>query len=291
MFVKIQHIRSRNSIFPPLLYEVHQPPKQLYIRGNTELLKHPQLLAVVGSRRCSVYGKQALIKLLTPIVQAGIPLVSGMAYGIDSLAHKLCVDNNRPTIAVLGSGIDDKSIYPQRHISLAHKIIDAGGAVISEYEPGTPAYLGHFPARNRIIAGLSQALIVIQAAGQSGSLITARLALENGKEVCAVPGAINDPLATGTNHLIQHGATPILDPQDILDLYGIKPASTQAKSKGLTLSIEQQTVIQELSTTPQHIDDLALNTKSSPASLSASLVELELLDLVQNVGGMRYVRK
>jgi DNA processing protein len=218
----IKIISEDSEYYPPLLREIHQPPKQLYVRGNLEVLQHPQLLAVVGSRHANYYGKQCIEKLLPPVIEAGVVIVSGLALGIDALSHQACVAAGKPTIAVLGSGIDDPSVYPKSHISLAHQIIDHGGAVISEYGPGTPSFRNHFPARNRIIAGLAHATLVVQAADRSGSLITARLTLEANRELVAVPGGITDPLAVGTNRLIHAGATPILQPQHLLDLFNIR---------------------------------------------------------------------
>src|SRR5688500_1960326 len=176
-------ITRQDACYRQALQHVHQPPAELYVQGNAELLSAGNLLAVVGSRKATAYGAAAVKKLLTPVVQAGIPLVSGLAFGIDSMAHMLCVENDVPTIAVLGSGLDDASLYPQRHLKLAKQITAQGGAVITQYAPGTPPHLGHFPARNRIIAGLARATLVVQAADRSGSLITARLALEGGKDV------------------------------------------------------------------------------------------------------------
>ena len=229
-------------------------------------------------------------QILTPAVRAGLPLVSGLAYGIDSAAHRLCLEYGVPTVAVLGSGINDSSIYPRLHVKLLHQIIDSGGVVISEYSTGTPPHLGQFPARNRIIAGLTQATLIVQAAERSGSLITARLALESGREVLAVPGAITDSLAAGVNFLIQQGATPVTCAQDILDLYGLKPPDITEQTKA-ELTPDQQTVAAALSHQPQHIDELAELTKLPTSILSVALTELELLEVALNTGGMRYIKK
>ena len=214
-------IGIEDSLYPSLLREISSPPKQLYIRGNVKILNNPHLLAVVGARKANHYGQQCIDKLLATPVNQGVAIVSGLAYGIDSMAHRLAVKLNRPTIAILGSGIDDATIYPKRHVSLAHEILANDGAIVSEYSPRTPALAHHFPARNRIIAGLCKTTMVIQAAKRSGSLITARLALESDRDVCAIPGAITDRLSDGPNQLIQQGATPILEPQDILDMLNL----------------------------------------------------------------------
>lgn len=216
-----------DTTHPVLLTEISQPPTTLYYRGNIELLKEPNLLAVVGSRKTSSTGIEASNSLLPPLVTQGIILVSGLAYGIDSLAHRISVAAKKPTIAVLGSGIDDASIYPKENIGLAHEILQYGGLLISEYKPGTSPSANQFPARNRIIAGISPATLVIQAAQRSGSLITARLALEGGREVFAVPGPITDPSCEGTNMLIRDGATPALTSTDILSFFDQEEAKKE----------------------------------------------------------------
>lgn len=286
----IHTITSGSELYPPLLREGVVPPEEFYVRGEIALLHHPRLLAVVGSRRATSYGKQALAKVLPAVLRADIVVVSGLAFGIDSLAHRLSVEAERPTIAVLGSGIDDASIYPRAHITLAHQILAGGGAILSEYPPGTPGYQSHFPERNRIIAGLTQATVIVQAAIRSGSLITARLALECGREVCAVPGAITDPLSEGTNRLIRDGATPILEAADILQLYGISEPNP-ASAPPAELSLQQSAVLAALSSTPQHIDVITASARISPEITATLLVELELLEQVQHVGGMQYVRR
>jgi DNA processing protein len=288
----IKTVTRRDPRYPEALRRLYRPPAELYVCGNVELLAHENLLAVVGSRKASAYGQQAIKKLLTPIVRAGIPLVSGLAFGIDSIVHRLCLENDGPTIAVLGSGLDDASLYPHQHLKLARQIAAAGGAVVTEYAPGTPALPGQFPVRNRIIAALAQATLVVQAARRSGSLITARLALEQGKDVLAIPGNITDPLAAGTNELIQQGAGPALTAQDILDCLGVTtdfPAE-QTKTKELKLSETQQLIIACLSAQPQHVEELAEQTSLPLPAVSATLMELEMLEVAQNVGGLRYVK-
>ena len=286
---EIRSITQDSEHYPPLLREIPQPPQQLYVRGNVALLQHTPLLAVVGSRKASPYGKQCIKYLLPEVVAAGVPIVSGLAFGIDSLAHRVCVEAQQPTIAVLGSGIDDHSIYPRTHISLAHQIITHGGVLVTEYPPGTAGYQSNFPERNRIIAGLCQATLIVQAARRSGSLITARCALESNRDVWAVPGNITDPLAQGTNYLITQGVTPITQPSDILQLLGIENV-TPEKSRA-ALSDEQLALLQFLSDTPQHIDTIITETALPPEKIAALLIELELTEHVQHVGGMQYVKR
>lgn len=286
---EIKVITEDSDAYPPLLREIADPPQQLYVRGNIALLKHEPMLAVVGSRKASVYGKNCVEKLLTPVVRLGVPLVSGLAYGIDAAAHRVCVQHEQPTIAVLGSGVDDESIYPKINLKLVHSIIVGGGAVISEYEPGTIPYLGHFPARNRVIAGLTMATLIIQAAQRSGSLITARLALESGRDVWVVPGAINDPLSVGTNQLIKDGAAVITSPDDILTLLGFDAAEQLPAAANLTDS--QQKIYDAISAEPIHIDDVAEATTLPAPVITAELLQLELAGVVTHVGGMKYIKK
>ena len=283
----INRISYESEHYPPLLREITDAPLELYIRGDATLLHQPKLLAVVGSRKSSAYGQQALRQVVGPVVRAGVSLVSGLAFGIDALAHKLCLNHNVPTIAVLGGGIDDASLYPRHHISLAHQIVAAGGAVISEYPPGTSALPHHFLARNRIIAGLCPATLVIQAASRSGSLTTARLALDANRDVMAVPGNVTDPLAQGVNRLTQAGAAPIITGDDLLNYFGIQPESAAIMPNNL--SPQQALIITHIGSTPLHIDELITQTGLAANDLSIILTELELLGVITNTGGMKYM--
>lgn len=197
--------------YPALLREIPDAPKALYFRGNLELLGMPTT-AVVGSRKPTDYGIE-VTKIVVGKLSATQVVVSGLAYGIDALAHQETLSSGGKTIAVLGSGLDNASIYPAVHVGLANRIVEAGGLLLSEYPPGSPPLKFHFPARNRIIAGLSQQLIVIEAEEVSGTAITAQLALEYNRDVWAVPGPITSPLSRGTNMLIAAGAKPLVDIQ------------------------------------------------------------------------------
>ncbi|HSX25122.1 MAG TPA: DNA-processing protein DprA [Candidatus Andersenbacteria bacterium] len=276
--------------YPDLLREIHKPPEQLYIRGNKTILSSSYLLGVVGSRKATIYGRQACATLLPPCVRAGVSIVSGMAYGIDSFAHRICVDQNRPTIAVLGSGVDDASLYPRGNKTIAQEILRSGGAIISEYEPGTPAYLGNFPARNRIIAGLCRATLIVQAAKRSGSLITARLAMEENRDVLAIPGPITDPACEGTNMLIRDGAAMVLDHADILSIYELSESDQETLTHE-PLREELEFIVSKLSADPLHIEDIAALCNITIQDASASIAELEMVGVVTHVGGMNYVKK
>ncbi|MBI3251344.1 MAG: DNA-protecting protein DprA [Candidatus Andersenbacteria bacterium] len=253
----IEIIQFTDKAFPKLLKEINDPPKQLYARGNISLLNKHNLLAVVGSRKASTYGKQCIDLLLPQVIRQGIIIVSGLAYGIDSLAHKAAVAEKKPTIAVLGTGIDNKSIYPQAHFKLAQEILQYNGLIISEYPAASAVYKGNFPARNRIIAGISEATLLVQAAEKSGSLITGRLALEYNRDVAAVPGNITDPLSAGTNDLISHGAIPISKPEDILLLYKITSSNKETTTSTGSLNDDQLQLFNTLEGSPQHIEERA----------------------------------
>ncbi len=283
------HILSAdNPGFPSLLRHIPQPPTQLYCRGNLDLLTHPFLLAVVGSRKANAYGKQSLQHVLPPAIRRGLITVSGLAFGIDALAHRFSLAAGQPTIAVLGSGIDDASIYPRNHLKLAQEILGNHGLLITEHSPGTIARPHFFPERNRIISGLCPVTLVVQAAAKSGSLITARLALEQGRDVAIIPGPITDPLSYGPNHLLHDGAYPIIEPADIYELFHLEQDET-APLPVTDLSPVQTKIMAALTAEPQHIDDIIQATNLSAADLSAALIELELLELVRHLGNLKYV--
>lgn len=287
----IQIIQQNDLAYPPLLKEIYSPPKKLYVRGSAEILRSPNLLGVVGSRRANLYGKQACELLLSPLVNAGVILVSGLAHGIDSLAHEACVIAKQPTIAVLGSGPDDESIYPSSNLKLAQAILENGGAIISEYPPGTSARPGRFPIRNRIIVGLCRALVVVQAAEKSGSLITARLALENNRDLLAVPGPITNALSAGVNQLIKDGASPVTQARDLLEAFGVAPAMSLDVQPSLLLTTDQQKIVKHLSDEPLHIDVIVAKAQLAPELVSITLLELEMSGVIQNTGNMKYIRK
>ncbi len=214
-----ESVRRGGPGYPPLLAQLHDPPARLWLRGApAEVLARPAV-AVVGARSCSAYGAQVARTLARELAAAGLVVVSGLARGIDGEAHRGALDAGGATVAVLGCGIDRD--YPARHAELARRLVEAGGLVVSEYEPGVEPAPWRFPARNRIIAGLALATVVVEARERSGALITADFALELGREVFAVPGEITSSLAAGTNRLIRQGAAPLLETEDVLDALGI----------------------------------------------------------------------
>ena len=211
---KNQVIAITNEKYPKKLKEIYSPPKCLYVVGDSSILNKP-CLAMVGCRKYSEYGKKSAYYFSYNLAKLGYIIVSGLAVGIDSFSHLGAISAKGKTIAVIGSGLDN--IYPKENIELAKKIIETGGCIVSEYPLGTNAEKKHFPARNRIISGVSEAVIVVEAQEKSGSLITADFALEQGREVFAVPGNINSKNSVGTNYLIQEGAFPILNYKDVLE--------------------------------------------------------------------------
>ncbi len=215
------HIKQTSSKFPKPLTKIHNPPKELFVESRhwEELLEKP-LLAVVGSRRLSTYGRTVTDTLVRSVAARGVVIVSGLALGIDSVAHKAAIDAGGQTIVVLPSGLEN--IYPASHADLAKRIIEQNGALIAEYPPKTTAaFKGNFIARNRLIAGLAQATLITEAAERSGSLHTANFALEQGHEVLAVPGSITNPNSAGCNNLIKTGARPVTSPEDIFEALGL----------------------------------------------------------------------
>ncbi len=222
---KINFITWRENNYPDLLKELPDPPPILYYRGDWEAAIKPKQrrLAIVGSRQPSAYATKIIKELMPTLSAAGIVIVSGLALGVDALAHQATLDNQGKTLAVLGSGLSTVNIYPRANRLLAESIIKAGGLLISEFPPNIPPLKQNFPQRNRIIAGLCQATLVIEAKGKSGALITANHCLEQNREVLAAPGNIFSALSTGPNNLIKMGAKPILNAFDILEVFKLEP--------------------------------------------------------------------
>jgi DNA processing protein len=260
----------RRSELPPRLRAIHDPPSRLFLRGNghTELLAAPSV-GIVGARACSPYGALVARTLGRELARAGLVVVSGLARGVDAEAHRGALDAGGHTIAVLGCGIDRD--YPAAHAALAASISE-GSLLVSEYEPGVEPAPWRFPARNRIIAGLSCATIVVEARERSGALITADFALEEGREVFAVPGEITSALSAGTNDLLRLGATPLTSPADVLELFDLAPAASEAGPIGPLAG----QVLDRLRLGAASADELARATGMDVALVTGALVELEL---------------
>lgn len=219
----IQIIKLHPDSFPSALREIADPPKELYLRGELPDENEHVFLTVVGSRKYSRYGREACEKLIAGLRGYPIVIISGLALGMDGIAHRAALDTGLKTIAVPGSGISPQIIHPRTHFNLSEEIVSSGGALLSEFEPNFHATLWSFAQRNRIMAGLSKAVLIIEAEDRSGTLITARLALEYNRDVLAVPGEIFSPNAAGTNRLIRQGATPITGSEELLRALGFEP--------------------------------------------------------------------
>jgi len=276
----IRWIARSAPAFPPLLHAIHDPPPGLFVRGDSDLdLLRRATVAVVGARSCSPYGAQVARMLGRELGRAGLVVVSGLARGVDGEAHRGALEAGALTVGVLGCGIDRD--YPAAHRQLAARI-RATGLTVSEYAPGVEPAPWRFPARNRIIAGLSAATVVVEARDRSGALITADLALDEGREVFAVPGEITSALSSGTNDLLKLGATPLTTSADVLDLFGL--ASTDAEPVELGSSAEA--VLARLRDGPASADELARATGLDAGALSSALTELELAGCAVAGGGV-----
>lgn len=274
-------LRRGTSRYPALLTQLHDPPRRLYLRGGgQEVLERPAV-AVVGARSCSAYGAQVARTLARELAGAGIVVVSGLARGVDAEAHRGALDVGGATVAVLGCGIDRD--YPARHAELARRIVAGGGLVVSEYEPGVEPAPWRFPARNRVIAGLALATVVVEARERSGALITADFALELGREVFAVPGEITAALSIGTNRLVGQGAAPLLGSGDVLAALGLEPALPAAP---LAVSDPAARVLGLLADGPRGQDELVRASALSASVVAAALVELELAGLAAEGEGL-----
>jgi DNA processing protein len=279
--------------YPRLLKEIPDAPAVLYTRGNYTWPEKP-LIAIVGSRKFTSYGEQAAHRLATDLATAGYVVVSGLAFGIDSIAHKAALEAGCETLAILGSGVDDESVSPQSHLPLARAVMNSG-ALISEYRPGAKATEGTFPARDRIIAGMTLGTIVIEAPEKSGALITARLALDYNREVFAVPGSIFSLSSMGTNTLIRAGAKIVTSVQDILEELPVTRKNkileeSVLRDPNISLSEEEEKIFQTLSHEPLHVDKIIKATKLETPSVISALTMLEIKSLVKNIGGMNYIK-
>lgn len=272
--------------YPRLLREIDQSPPVVYLKGNLDPADDFSV-ALVGTRRLSPYGRQVTRDTSIFLAGHGITIVSGLARGVDGLAHRYALEAGGRTIAVLGSGVD--IIYPPEHRKLAEAICE-NGALISDYPMGTQPEGVNFPPRNRIISGLSLATIVVEAGERSGALITADFAMEQGREVFAVPGNVLSPTSRGTNALIQSGAYAMISPKDVLDVLNLSQVNEiKSARQVLPSSALEAKVLQVLDFEPKHIDEICHLAGISIDQISAALTLMELKGMVQQVGGMRYV--
>jgi DNA processing protein len=268
-------LRRRGADYPPLLGAIHDPPALLHVRGDADpALLRATTVGIVGARSCSSYGRTVARTLARELAAAGVVIVSGMARGVDAEAHRGALDAGCITVAVLGCGIDRD--YPASHADLARRICERG-LIVSEYAPGVPPAPWRFPARNRIIAGLSKVVVVVEARERSGALITADFALEEGREVMVVPGEITSALSAGTNALLRLGAAPVLGVADVAVALGIE-LRPGARSE---LGSDARAVLAAVSAGAMAPDELARITELGAARVAAALSELELAQAVR----------
>lgn len=282
----IHVITIKDASYPPALRTIYDPPALLFVRGTLPPSTIPHL-AIVGTRNPTRYTTHVLSEIVAPVLHSGVVIVSGLAIGVDTIAHETALAQKQPTIAVVGSGVNDRVLYPTRHVSVAHRIIEQGGAVISEFPLDTTAFKSHFPIRNRIIAGLSKAVLVVEAHIKSGSLITAKAALEHGRDVLAIPGPIHAPLSEGPNMLIRTGAGLISSSQDLCDALGtirVTQPSTTAPDD------PTQAQIWHAAHMPIHTNDLIRKLAMSAATINSVLTQMELNGIMRHLGGNQYIR-
>jgi DNA processing protein len=272
--------------YPPPLKEIDQPPPVLYARGEY-LPDDLFAVAVVGTRKVTPYGRQVAEELASFLASNGITVVSGLARGVDSVAHQAALKAGGRTIGVLGSGVD--VIYPPEHAKLAERMMQCG-VLLSDYAPGVPPDASNFPPRNRIISGLSLAVVVVEAGETSGALITAEFAAEQGREIFAVPGGIYAPQSRGANKLLQNGAQPLLSVQDLMQALDFtRIGEHKAARKALPADETEARLLDILGVEPLHVDEIRAQAQLPVEKVSAALALMELKGMVRQVGGMNYV--
>ncbi len=279
--------------YPELLKQIYDPPILFWIKGNAEALSKPGV-AVVGTRNATTYGKKQAVKISTALAREGLCIFSGLAYGIDTIGHQSALKEGASTVAVLGSGINN--LYPKSNAEIANEIVESGGAVISEFPPDTVPDAGNFPARNRIVSGLSLGTVVIESGIKGGSMITAELALDQNREVFAIPHSLDSPSGTGCNYLIKKGAAKLVQVVD--DILVELPISTYSKMAEITATEERikswhdfelddlsKKICEELEKEAVQIDNLAEKLNLNTSQLLVVLLQLEMQDIVIQKAG------
>ena len=286
----IKTISLEEENYPQRLKPTFDPPFILFYQG--ELKEDEKPLAVVGSRKCTPYGAKIIDQTIPPLIFAGVTIVSGLALGIDALAHIATLKSGGRTIGILGCGLDERSFYPTQNRFLRRQIIEQGGLVMSEFPPGTQPLKPNFPRRNRIIAGLSLGTFVVEAGIKSGSLITSRFALEEGRDVYAAPGSIFSFESEGPNQLIKQGARPILAASDLLEGLGLETEADNKeniKRDWSGMSEEERSILLNLSSEPTNINDLKRGLQLDISLINSTLTILEIKGIVKTVGGGNYI--
>lgn len=287
MIASIQQLTPLEPAFPQELLQIDQPPSQLFVRSNNweQIMQRPRV-AIVGSRKVTAYGREVTRQLAADLARTGVVVVSGLAIGVDSIAHKAALDAGGLTLAVLPGGLGQ--IYPSSHTQLAHQILDQGGALVSEYAPDVHPQKWFFVERNRLVSGLSHALLVTEAAEKSGTLHTANFALDQGREVLAVPGNITSPLSRGTNNLIRIGATPVTSAQDILNILGM---TGDQKAKPHSNNPHEQAIINLIHDGEREGSQLLQQSGLSVQAFNQALTMLEIQGVVQALGANQWQLK
>ena len=284
----IRAITWHDPMYAPRLTEISDPPPVLYLRGDI-LPEDERSVAIVGTRKATAYGREAASALSRDLARCGVTIVSGLARGIDAIAHRAAVEAGGRTIAVFGSGLD--IVYPSEHVRLAEEI-KAAGALVSEHPMGTRPEARHFPRRNRLISGITLGTLVVEAPERSGALLTVRHALEQNREVFCVPGSIFSPSSQGTNALIQEGAKLVLDHEDILEELNLTAVSHQIEMRGITQPQDENEwlLLNHVTQEPTHIDDIRRLAQLPITVVSSTLSMMELKGMIKQVGSMHYVR-
>ncbi len=278
--MKINKITQKDKSFPESLRHIPSPPKLLYVLGDLEPLKHTKVVGIVGSRAITPYGQQVTSRLSGELAQRGVAIVSGLALGVDAVAHKAALDADGYTVAVLANGLD--TIQPSTNRNLALQILKQGGAIISEYAEGTPGLKQNFVARNRLVSGLSDGLLITEATERSGSLHTANFALEQGKVVMAVPGNITSGNSAGTNNLIKNGAVPVTSIQDILAALDLESETTNVSVMGA--NAEEAIILELIKRGMTDINELQQASELPPELFSQTMTMLEITAKVRPLG-------
>ncbi len=284
---KVSVLTCEDTSYPPRLREIYDYPPVLYVRGNI-LPQDETLLAVVGTRRPTIYGRQVTEEIVADLARSKITIVSGLARGIDSIAHRATLDAGGKTIAVFASGLD--IVYPAENAKLAQAIMEQG-SLVSEYPLGTRPKAERFPLRNRIMSGLSAGVLVVEAGEQSGALITALQAVEQNREVFAIPGSILSPASKGTNRLIQEGAKLVRNCSDVLEELNLSIAAPQQLEikEFSPANKAESAILKQLTHEPSHIDEICRRSGLNMPEASSTLAILELKGMVKQVGNMNYV--
>lgn len=286
----VQAITIKDDHYPFLLKQIYGAPAILFIKGNINNY-HEQSLAVVGTRHMTSYGQQIIEELLNDLTNYNINIISGLALGVDTQAHLIALKNKLTTVAVLGSGLDEKNIYPSNNRQLAKNIIEKNGLLVSEFPIGTLPLKHHFPIRNRLISGLSKGVLVIEAGETSGALITAHYALEQNREVLAIPGNISSYNSLGTNNLIKQGAKMVTSIQDIVEIFNLTPPTLFTPKQEIKPSNEiEAKILNILTNTPTHIDKIVTLSGLPAPTINATLTIMELNNKVTNVGNMNFIK-